>query len=525
MSTPNSIPEAFAIAAERSPNKLMVHYEGTDLTYQQLRERVLRAAGILAGWGLRRGDRVAIHLQNSPRFIEAYLAVLTVGGVAVPINTRYQRMEIEHVITDSGACLVITDASSDDDPAAAVTIASGSLPILFLPSGTDAADTHWQSMGVAGSLSAAVEIGADELAVIGYTSGTTGRSRGAMLSHGNFLANSHAVANAWGWSQDDHLLLALPLFHTHGLAVGLHGTIIRGTSMTLLPRFDGDVVFDHLMSGSPTMFFGVPTMYTRLGDVAQRRLTTPSNLRLLVSGSAPLSPATFQAVEASFGQRILERYGMTETVMNLGNPLVGERRIGSVGVPFSGVSVRIADPISDVEVEPGATGEIQVRGPNVFAGYWRNASDTERAFATDSWFKTGDLGFVDEDGYYFIVGRAKELVITGGFNVHPREVEEVIEEIPTIREVAVLGLPDDDLGEKVVAAIVPHDAAPSWEAILEHCSERIASFKKPRDLYVLDALPRNALGKVQKHLLRTTLLAMAPLQRPCACPAQGTGDT
>ncbi len=253
------------------------------------------------------------------------------------------------------------------------------------------------------------------------------------------------------------------------------------------------------------MFFGVPTMFVRLVEEARRRAVKPQGLRLLVSGSAPLNPRTFEDVEEALGVRILERYGMTETVMNLGNPFDGERRAGSVGLPFDGVEVRIADLESDAPLGRGLSGEIQLRGPNVFRGYWRDPDATRAAFTPDGWFKTGDLGFVDADGYHFIVGRAKELIISGGFNVHPREVEEVLEGHPHVAEAAVVGLPDEDLGEKVVAAIVPRDPAPTAEALIAFCRSRIAGFKKPREIHFVDALPRNALGKVQKHVLRRTL--------------------
>ena len=326
-----------------------------------------------------------------------------------------------------------------------------------------------------------------------------------MLDHGNFLANSRAVTEAWRWTATDHLLLALPLFHTHGLAVGLHGTILQGSSMTLLTRFEEGAVLDELVAGRATMFFGVPTMFVRLVEEARRQAVKPQGLRLLVSGSAPLNPRTFEDVEEALGVRILERYGMTETVMNLGNPFDGERRAGSVGWPFDGVEVRIAGLESDAPLGQGLSGEIQLRGPNVFRGYWRDPDATRAAFTPDGWFKTGDLGFVDGDGYHFIVGRAKELIISGGFNVHPREFEEVLEDHPHVAEAAVVGLPDEDLGEKVVAAIVPRDPAPTAEALIAFCRSRIAGFKKPREIHFVDALPRNALGKVQKHVLRQTL--------------------
>ena len=347
---------------------------------------------------------------------------------------------------------------------------------------------------------------ADAPAVIGYTSGTTGRAKGAVLLHRNLVANIASLTQAWRWTADDRLLLTLPLFHAHGLLVGLNGTLYTGASAVLRRKFEADDVLATLNDDpSITLFFGVPTMYGRLLADAKKlggKRVLKHLPRLFVSGSAPLSAQLFDDFERVFGQRILERYGMTETIMNLTNPQDGERRRGTVGGPFPGQEARVVDVRSREPLPPGEIGEIEVRGPHVFAGYWNRPDDTTEAFGPDGWFRTGDLGWRSEDGYYTITGRARELIISGGYNVYPREVEDVLATHPDVGEVAVLGLPDADLGEQVVAVIVPREASsPSVEEIVAFCRDQLASFKKPRRVIFVDALPRNALGKVQKHLL------------------------
>jgi malonyl-CoA/methylmalonyl-CoA synthetase len=345
----------------------------------------------------------------------------------------------------------------------------------------------------------------DDLAVIAYTSGTTGRSKGAMLLHRNLLANARAVCEAWHWTEIDTLLLALPLFHTHGLMVGAHGALLAGSSAELHAKFDATEVYDALLARRATMFFGVPTMYTRLLREAEAREDRPPPIRLYVSGSAPLSPQSFDDFERLFGERILERYGMTETIMNLTNPFEGERRPGTVGRPFPGQEARIVSVETRELLADGEIGEIEVRGPNVFPGYWENPDATGESFDEDGWFATGDLGSVGEDGYFTISGRSKELIISGGYNVYPREVEEAIEGCPGVSAVAVVGLPDAEFGERVVAAVVREDPALTAESVRDFCREDLAGYKKPREVVFVDELPRNALGKVLKHEVREEL--------------------
>ncbi|MGH9041835.1 MAG: AMP-binding protein, partial [Acidimicrobiia bacterium] len=327
-------------------------------------------------------------------------------------------------------------------------------------------------------------------ALLGYTSGTTGAPKGAVLSHANLLATASAVRLAWRWSGDDRLVLALPLFHMHGLAVGLHGTLLAGSSVVLLPRFDTDAVLDAIGHHDATLFFGVPTMYSRLAS--SPRLGELARLRLCVSGSAPLPPAIFERVAAGCGHEPLERYGMTETGMNVSNPHDGPRRPGTVGFPLPGVELRLAGG--------GTAGEILLRGPNVFSAYWRNAAATEDAFE-DGWFHTGDVGELDGDGYLRIVGREKELIITGGLNVYPREVEDVLLTHPAVAEVAVGGVPDEEWGEVVTAWVVPAGDPPGEGRLRAHAAEELAAFKCPRTIHFVDSLPRNTLGKLLRHQL------------------------
>ncbi len=497
---PPSLPQALVDAVRQTPDKCFVRFEGRDYSYREMHEGIARVAGALRAGGVEGAERVALYLGNSPSFVAAYFGVLWIGAVVVPVNTRYTRAEVQHMLGDSGARLLVCDEAGHahiGDVAVERTV--------VLSHDFDRDLGRWSDFATGRAHIDPVDLTPDDLAVIGYTSGTTGKSKGAMLSHGNFCSNSAAVTEAWAWTADDHLLLVLPLFHMHGLGVGLHGTVVRGSSLTLLPHFGAEEVLDHLRSDTISMFFGVPTMYARLvANAAERPFETPPDrLRLLVSGSAPLSPQRHADVERVFGLRILERYGMTETVMNTGNPYHGERKPGSVGLPFAGVEVRIADIESGAVLSEGDTGEVQLRGPNVSRGYWRDPDATRASRTGDGWFKTGDVGYRDAEGYYYLSGRAKELIISGGFNVYPREVEEVLGLHPAVSEVAVLGLPDDDLGEIVVAAVVGDISLEEAQTL---CKDTLASFKKPRALYLVESLPRNALGKVQKHILRDDLL-------------------
>jgi malonyl-CoA/methylmalonyl-CoA synthetase len=497
---PTSIVEAFIRNAERAPERLCLRFEGEEWTYQRLRERAENFAAALKTSGLLPKERVALFLGNCPEFLVAYLGTHLVGGVVVPVNTQYRKTELRHIFGDAGVRVCLTDANVRPE------LEGVRVDLPDLETVVEVGKGLENFLGGASSTYGGELPAGEDLAAIAYTSGTTGRSKGAMLLHRNLVANAEAVCTAWRWTADDVLLLALPLFHVHGLMVGAHGTFFAGAGAELYRKFDAATVYDAILDGRVTMFFGVPTMYTRLVREAALREERPRPLRLYVSGSAPLSPQAFEEFESLFGERILERYGMTETVMNLTNPYDGERKPGTVGMPFPGQEARVVDVKSREPLSGGAVGEIEVRGPHVFAGYWNRPDATEESFDEDCWFRTGDLGYFDEDGYFTISGRAKELIISGGYNVYPREVEEVIEGCPGVSEVAVVGLPDPEYGERVVAAVVRDDADLSAEKVKEFCRETLASYKKPREVVFVDALPRNALGKVLKHEVRDRLM-------------------
>ncbi len=511
--TPPSILAAFMEHARADPQRECVRWDNQALSYGAL-------VGLARGWaaryadlGLQRGDRVGLFLPGSVAFLGAYLGAQAQGGAVVLINTQYRQQELRHILSDSAPRVVVTDAEGAALLRQVLDGEAGAPALVLVPEGAllpaDATPEAEQSVTLP------VLPAPTDLAVLAYTSGTTGRSRGAMLTHGCLAANSAAVTAAWRWTQADRLLLTLPLFHIHGLGVGVHGTLFSGASLTLWPRFEPEAALRALASGAHTMFFGVPTMYTRLIAAARAApelaRQAGQHLRLFVSGSAPLDPQTFAAFEELFGQRILERYGMTETGMNMTNPYDGERRPGAVGMPFPGQEARVVDVQTRQPLPDGAIGEIQVRGPHVCAGYWRNPEATAAVFHPDGWFSTGDLGWRSADGYYTLTGRAKELIISGGYNIYPREVEETLLAHPAVAECAVFGLPDAEFGERVAAVIVPRDPAapPTAEELEAFCRERLAAYKRPRAVHIVASLPRNAMGKVQKHVLRAQLMPPA----------------
>lgn len=463
------------------PDRLVIHTAETGwVTAGELEADSARAASALAGLGLVAGDRVLCSAVASYRLVVAHVAALRLGLVVVPTNLAYRQREIAHVATDAEIAAAIVD---DAERGEWVSAARPEARVLLI--GED-----W------GPSAGAVELdqaGAADPAMIMYTSGTTGVPKGAVLSHANLLAGAAAVVLAWRWTSRDRLLLCLPLFHAHGLAVGLHGTLVSGGSAVMQAGFDVDAVLDGIAEHEATMFFGVPTMYTRL--VASPRVGELAGLRLCVSGSAPLPADVWHDVARLGGQEVIERYGMTETLMNVSNPFDGARKPGSVGFPLPGVELRLAG-------EPGEPAEIQVRGPNVFAGYWQRPEATAESFTADGWFRTGDLGVRDADGYLSIVGRSKELILTGGFNVYPREVEDVLARHPGVAEVAVAGVPSTEWGETVAAYVVPVDRDRFEMAELEALAvAELASFKRPRQWHLVAALPRNAMGKVVRHEL------------------------
>jgi len=441
------------------------------LTRDQLKAAAERVAGGLRRHDVRPGERVALYAANSLDWVVAYLGVQRAGGVAVMINPEYHSAEAEHILTDSDPIAVIADA-----PRAAIVanLKRGIIPLEDLP------EADPPSMP---------DLTPDSPAAILYTSGTTGRPKGAVIDHGAFLAQGRGAIEVWRWTQDDVLVHALPLFHLHGLGMGLHGTLLSGARARLIP-FSPSAVVAELTSGG-TMFFGVPSMYQRLCAWLEEHPADLGDVRVFVSGSAPLPPALFEKCATLLGQPPIERYGITEGGIVVTNPYAGPRQPGRVGLPFPGV-----------EVELGDQDEVLLKGGQVFQGYWRNPDATREAFTANGFFRTGDVGEIGEDGTLAIRGRLKELIISGGFNVYPREVELVLETHPAIGEVAVAGVPSEAWGEEVTAYVVLSNEEPLVEAdVIAFARERLATYKCPRRVVVVEKLPRNAMGKVEKSKL------------------------
>jgi len=462
----------------------LIEPDGTELSYASLEERTGRLAARLAEIGVAPGDRVAVQAEKSVSGLLLYLATLRAGAVHLPLNPAYTAAEVRYFLEDSEPALFV------GDPA----LGAGALRVERLEA------------LVEGSLNAHdgfedVARAPDDLAAILYTSGTTGRSKGAMLTHANLASNAETLREAWRFTARDRLLHALPIFHTHGLFVATNVTLLAGGSMIFLPSFDLDEILRLLPRATAMM--GVPTYYTRLLSRPDLTRSLVAHVRLFVSGSAPLSSETHREFEARTGHAILERYGMTETNMNTSNPYDGPRVPGSVGPPLPGVEIRIAEPATGAELPRGEVGMIEIRGPNVCKGYWRMPDKTAEAFRGDGFFISGDLGLIDEAGYVHIVGREKDLIISGGLNVYPAEVEAAIEAVAGVAECAVIGVPHPDFGEGVVAVVIPRaNARVDAESLKAALTETIAAFKRPKRVFVVDALPRNAMGKVQKNVLR-----------------------
>ncbi len=487
------------VARAPDPDKLALETEdATALTYSELFRRSAQAANALVALGVKPGDRVAAQIEKSTDVIVVTLACLRAGAVLLPLNTAYTLAELEYFLGDAEPALTLCRPDRLD----AIRALSQTLDLHSV-----------ESLGVGGDGTFAAAIDAapanfetaprarDDLAAILYTSGTTGRSKGAMLTHENLASNALTLIHCWRFGPEDQLIHALPVFHTHGLFVAVNVALLSGATMIFMPKFDPEAVIAALTEATAMM--GVPTFYTRLLDHPGLNRDICANMRLFVSGSAPLLTETHAAWRERTGFAILERYGMTETNMITSNPYEGERRPGSVGFALPEVRVRIADLESGAPVQAGNIGVIEVRGPNVFAGYWRMPEKTAQEFRADGYFITGDLAQVDDDGYIHIVGRAKDLVISGGFNVYPKEVESEIDAIEGVLESAVFGVPHADFGEAVTAAVVARPGATlSESAILSALGRRLAKFKAPKQIVLVHSLPRNAMGKVQKAALR-----------------------
>ena len=447
----------------------------------------------LLALGVEQGDRVAVQVEKSPQAVFLYLACLRIGAVYLPLNTGYTLRELDYFFGDAEPRVIVCDPARER----AVGGIAGARAVVTLDAG-EAGSLMDGASHPADLEPVACE--ADDLAALLYTSGTTGRSKGAMLTHRNLASNALALREAWGFTGADVLLHVLPIYHTHGLFVAINTVLLAGARMLFLPRFDPDAVIPALAHA--TVMMGVPTYYTRLLARDDFTAAVAGGVRVFISGSAPLLEETFVAFEARTGQRILERYGMTETGMNTSNPLHGERRAGTVGLPLPGVEVRVAGEVGR-PLAAGEVGVLEVRGPNVFKGYWRMPEKTAEEFRDDGFFITGDISVIGEDGYVSIVGRAKDLVISGGLNVYPKEVESLIDSLPGVVESAVVGLPHPDFGEAVAAVVVLERGATVTEIdIVTAARSELAGFKVPKTVLFVEALPRNSMGKVQKNILR-----------------------
>jgi len=476
-----NLTELFDASLVKRRREPALEFQGERLTFGDIEDRSNRLAHVLAERGLRRGDRLCVYLANCVEMIDAYLACIKLGIIFIPINILYRDREISHILADSEPKAVITDA-----------IFTSAIP-LWQPS--DLAKEAAKASAVRPHPDWLGTLDADTPAAIVYTSGTTGTSKGAILTHGNFAANASTLCDYWRFTSADRLFLPLPLFHVHGLGNGIHCWLASGCQMRLLKRFEHQTAAQELLDFAPTVVFGVPTIYVRvlgIDDATARKIGQKA--RLFVCGSAPLPPQVLEDFRAKFGHTILERYGMTEALMITSNPYDGERRAGTVGLALPGISVRVLGS-DGKDLPDGDEGELYVKGPSVFPGYWKRPEPF-----VDGYFRTGDIGRRSPDGYYTISGRKSDLIISGGFNIYPREIEEFLQEQDEVAEAAVVGRPDAVRGEIPVAYLVVNREVAANE-IERRCRESLASFKIPRRFEFVDKLPRNAMGKIQKHLL------------------------
>jgi malonyl-CoA/methylmalonyl-CoA synthetase len=496
---PNALYDSL-FARHEDSERIFLQGVGTpETSYGEFLQMAARLANSLAKTGVEPGDRVAVQVRKSVEALALYAACVKAGAVFLPLNTGYMATEIDYFVNDAGARLLVCDPAA----ASALEPVAKSADAALLTLGGAGDGTLAELMAGQPETFSPIDRGTDDLAAILYTSGTTGRSKGAMLTHRNLLSNAEALIEYWRFTGDDVLLHALPIFHTHGLFVATNVIVLAGGSMIFQPGFDVNAVIAALPRATTMM--GVPTFYTRLLADARFDRKLVEHMRLFTSGSAPLLAETHIAFEERTGHRILERYGMTETNMNTSNPYDGERRAGTVGFPLPGVELRICDPETGKEVAKGDIGVIEVRGPNVFKGYWNMPEKTKEEFRDDGFFITGDLAHYDEDGYVQIVGRAKDLIISGGYNIYPKEVELLIDDLPGVVESAVIGVPHPDFGEGVVAVVVPEsNGSFNEQAIMDAIREKVARFKQPKRIFSIDELPRNTMGKVQKNELRKT---------------------
>ncbi|MGY3236797.1 MULTISPECIES: malonate--CoA ligase [unclassified Bradyrhizobium] len=480
------------------PKRLAIEtQDGARISYGDLIARAGQMANVLVTRGVKPGDRVAVQVEKSVANIVLYLATVRAGAVYLPLNTAYTLNELDYFIGDAEPSLVVCDPAKAEGLAPIAAKVKAKVETL----GADGKGSLTEAADKASSEFATVSRANDDLAAILYTSGTTGRSKGAMLTHDNLASNSLSLVGYWRFTDEDVLIHALPIYHTHGLFVATNVTLFSRASMIFLPKLDPDLIIK--LMARATVLMGVPTFYTRLLQNPALSRETTKHMRLFISGSAPLLAETHREWSARTGHAVLERYGMTETNMNTSNPYDGERVPGAVGFPLPGVSLRVTEPETGKELPREEIGMIEVKGPNVFKGYWRMPEKTKSEFRPDGFFITGDLGKIDDKGYVHILGRGKDLVISGGFNVYPKEIESEIDAMPGVVESAVIGVPHADFGEGVTAVLVCNKGADVTEAaVLQALDGRLAKFKMPKRVFVVDELPRNTMGKVQKNILR-----------------------
>ncbi len=474
--------KSFAAYADR----VFIEEEKCHWTYAEVAQAASRLAHVLRELGLTPGERLLVQTEKSVQTLILYFACIRAGAIYLPLNIDYTESELAYFIEDAEPVLAVCRPQSR-----ALFERLGRLRVETL----DALAARMSDVEAP-----PVPRQPDDIAAILYTSGTTGKPKGAMLTHANLVSNGETLVDLWRFTQDDRLIHALPIFHVHGLFVAVHCALFSGATMIFLPRFEARAAIRHMAHASVLM--GVPTFYTRLlGEVGFTQ-ESAARMRLFIAGSAPLSADTFREFERRTGHRVLERYGMTETGMLTSNPYAGDRRAGSVGLPLPGVELRIADAETGAILPQGEVGIVEVKGPNVFKGYWRNPEKTKAEFRPEGFFITGDMGLIEADGYVRLVGRAKDLIISGGLNVYPAEVEALLDDRPDIAESAVIGVPHPDFGEAVIAVVKPATASFDKEAVRAALRKDLAAFKVPKDILVTDALPRNTMGKVQKKLLR-----------------------
>jgi malonyl-CoA/methylmalonyl-CoA synthetase len=473
--------------------------DGQRISYGELISRTGQMANVLVSRGVKPGDRVAAQTEKSVPGLVLYLAAVRAGAVYLPLNTAYTLNELEYFIGDAEPSLVVCDPARAEGIGAIAAKVGARVETL----GADGNGSLTEAAAKAPAQFETVARADDDLAAILYTSGTTGRSKGAMLTHDNLASNSLTLVDYWRFTDKDVLIHALPIYHTHGLFVASNVTLFARASMIFLPKFDPELIVK--LMARATVLMGVPTFYTRLLQSPALTKESTKHMRLFVSGSAPLLADTHREWEARTDHAVLERYGMTETNMNTSNPYDGDRVPGAVGHPLPGVILRVTDPETGKELPRESIGMIEVKGPNVFKGYWRMPEKTKAEFRDDGFFITGDLGKIDGSGYVHILGRGKDLVISGGFNVYPKEIESEIDAMPGVIESAVIGVPHADFGEGVTAVVVCNkDAKVDEASVLKALDGRLAKFKMPKRVIVVDELPRNAMGKVQKNILRDT---------------------